>query len=72
VKPRKWKMPSWMEPYQLLFANTAGNSIADLMNGNTDPRVNLPLSTLEFGVKSQVALLENLRRNRLLCTGESR
>lgn len=55
--PRKWKMPKWMEPYRQYVTNTAGNSIEDLMNGNADPRVNLPLSTIQFGVKSQVHML---------------
>jgi hypothetical protein len=57
----KWKMPKWMEPYRKLICNTGGNSIEDMMNGNADPAVNLPLSMLQACVKSQVLLLEALR-----------
>jgi len=58
---KKWKMPTWMEPYRNLIVNTGGNSVEDMMNGNADPRVNLPLSTLQACVKSQVLLLAKLR-----------
>lgn len=57
---KKWTMPGWLEPYRALIVNTGGNSIEDMMNGNADPVVNLPLSTLQACVKSQVALLERL------------
>jgi hypothetical protein len=46
-----------MEPYRALIVNTGGNTIEEMMNGNADPRINLPLSTLQACVKSQVALL---------------
>lgn len=61
-----WEMPSWMKPYEEWIANTGGNSIEDCMNGVTDPLVNLPLSTIEFGVKSQVTLLTRLNAQGLL------
>lgn len=60
-------MPEWMEPYRELICNTGGNSIEDMMNGHADPRVNLPLSTLQACVKSQVLLLNLLHRNGRLC-----
>lgn len=64
--PDKWQMPGWMEPYRELICNTGGNTVERLMNGNTNPIVNLPLSTLECAVKSQVILLETLhKRGRL-------
>lgn len=66
VRKTKWKMPSWMERYRSLIVNTGGNSIEEMMNGNADPRVNLPLSTLQACVKSQVSLLENMRRSGIL------
>lgn len=59
-------MPAWMEPYRALIVNTGGNKIEDMMNGNADPRVNLPLSTLQACVKSQVIFLEQLRTYNLL------
>jgi hypothetical protein len=62
----KWKMPKWMEPYRNYFVNTGGNSVEDLMKGRTDPVINLPLSTLEFGMKSQVSLLCQLHQDGLL------
>lgn len=55
-----WRMPAWMEPYRELIRNTGGNSIETMMNGNADPSVNLPLSTLQACVKSQVSLLYTL------------
>lgn len=58
---KKWTMPAWMKPYAPCICNTGGNDIAEMMNGNADPRVNLPLSTLQCAVKSQVAMLEQLR-----------
>ena len=67
MKERKvWKMPTWMEPYRSLICNTGGNSIERLVNGMTDPIINLPVSTIEFGVKSQIGLLENLKAKGLL------
>lgn len=33
-----------------------------MMNGDADPRTNLPLSTLQACVKSQVLLLETLHK----------
>ena len=58
----KWTMPEWMERFRDCFTYTGGNSIEDLVNGDADPRINLPLSTIQFGVKSQVMLLEKMRR----------
>lgn len=49
-----------MEPFRGLICNTGGNSIEEMVSGNADPRVNLPLSTLQACVKSQVTLLENM------------
>lgn len=65
---KNWKLPKWMEPYRQHFVNTGGNSIEDLMNRNTSPLVNLPLSTLEACAKSQVLFLDQLRNNGLLKT----
>ena len=59
-KSKRWTMPNWMEPFRSLICNTGGNSIEAMMDGNADPRVNLPLSTLQAAVKSQVYLLEKL------------
>src|SRR5947209_7313362 len=55
-------MPKWMEPYRKHICNTGGNSIEDCMNGDADPVINLPLSTIQFGVKSQVGLLYALHK----------
>ena len=56
-----WKMPDWMKPLAPMFANTGREAnveaIEELFNGTTDPLINLPLSTIEFGIKSQVTLL---------------
>lgn len=54
----EWTMPKWMEPYRRCLVNSAGNSVEELVNGNDNPLINLPLSTLQFGMKSQVQLLE--------------
>lgn len=64
MKP--WKMPKWMEPYRPMICNTGGNDVTDMMNGSADPRVNLPLSTLQACVKSQVILLERLHDGDML------
>jgi hypothetical protein len=58
---KKWTMPKWMEPYRECIRNTGGNTVEQLMNGNDRPDVNLPLSTLQACVKSQVSLLLQLR-----------
>jgi len=58
---RRWKMPKWMKPYAPLICNTGGNDVAELVNGHADPLVNLPLSTIQFGVKSQVIMLLRLK-----------
>lgn len=62
-KPEPWTMPVWMERYRSMIVNTGGNSVEDMMNGNADPIVNLPLSTLQACVKSQVAFLQTLQRH---------
>jgi hypothetical protein len=63
-KPERWKMPAWMTHFAHHFVNTGCQptveEIERLVNGHTDPQINLPLSTIEFGVKSQVALLNRL------------
>ena len=63
---KKWKMPAWMEPLRGWIVNAGGNRIEDMVNGNADPYVNLPLSTLQACVKSEVALLTNLHEHALL------
>lgn len=63
---KKWTMPVWMESYRELIVNTGGNRVEDMMNGNADPRINLPLSTLQACVKSQVALLNLMHARRIL------
>ena len=57
---KKWKMPKWMRPYATCIVNTGGNDIEEMMNGHADPFINLPLSTLQACVKSQVSLLIRL------------
>lgn len=54
---KKWTMPKWMREYEPLIVNTGGNTVAEMMNGNADARVNLPLAMLQACVESQVALL---------------
>lgn len=59
-KQKLWAMPKWMKPYRELIVNTGGNSVEEMMNGNASPLINLPLSTLQACVKSQIALLNRL------------
>lgn len=63
---KKFIMPDWMKRYRPYFCNTGGNNIEDLVNGNASPLVNLPLSTIQACVKSQVTLLTTLHDARLL------
>lgn len=63
-------MPAWMEPYRDLIHNTGGNTVEEMYNGNADPRVNLPLSTLQACVKSQVSLLYTLAKHELIKTAQ--
>ena len=56
----KWVMPGWMEQYRADIRNTGGNDIEGMVNRNASPLVNLPLSTLQACVKSQVSLLAQL------------
>lgn len=62
----EWKMPEWMEPFRKFITNTGGNPVERMMNGNADPQINLPLSTLQACVKSQVALMEGLHKVNML------
>lgn len=62
----RWKIPGWMVPYVEYVVNTGGNDVEELVNGNADPLINLPLSTIQFGVKSQILLLERLHAKRKL------
>jgi hypothetical protein len=66
ARKKKWTMPAWMEPLRSSICNTGGNSVEELVNGNADPVINLPLSTLQACVKSQVALLLSLNSRRML------
>ena len=66
TKNKKWKMPKWMKPYEEHICNTGGNPVKDMMNGNADPRINLPLSTLQACVKSQVIMLNVLHEKGML------
>lgn len=67
IKARGWSMPEWMRPFAPLITNTGRHDSGDpkvieqMFNKHTDPRVNLPLSTLEACVIAQVSLLERLR-----------
>lgn len=63
---KKWTMPKWMKPYEALICNTGGNNVEEMYNGNADPFSNLPLSTLQACVKSQVILLTTLHDKGLL------
>jgi hypothetical protein len=65
-KPVPWTMPEWMEPYRKSIINTGGNSVEEMVNGNADPFINLPLSTLQACVKSQVGMLGILHRRGIL------
>lgn len=66
AKRTRWAIPGWMRPYLAYVVNTGGGDIVEMVNGNADPRVNLPLSTLQACVKSQVVLLTNLQKFGLL------
>jgi hypothetical protein len=65
-KKKPWIMPAWMEPYRQHIWNTGGNRIEDLVNGDADPLINLPLSTIQACVKSQVGLLQTLHQKGML------
>lgn len=67
---RKWKMPKWMVLYASDVTNTGREptvaNIEWMYNDDADPRINLPLSTLEACVKSQVSLLYRLHERKIL------
>ena len=68
----KWVMPKWMRPYAAHVTNTGDGDkdrvkvVEGMYNGTADPRINLPLSTLQACVKSQVAMLYCLHQAHLL------
>lgn len=66
IDERLWRMPKWMRKYEPYICNTGGNDVTAMNNGHADPFSNLPLSTLQACVKSQVILLETLHENGLL------
>ena len=70
MKRTRWKMPAWMKPYAPLITNTGRGPtvevIEDMYNSMTSPVINLPVSMLEIGVKTQIALLANLHAAGLL------
>lgn len=61
-----WAMPDWMEPHRESICNTGGNTVEEVVNGNADPFINLPLSVLQACVKSQVGLLSSLRKRGII------
>lgn len=61
-----WKIPDWMRGYIDCIVNTGGGDVEEMVNGNADPRINLPLSTLQACVKSQVGLLAKMNKHGLL------
>ena len=70
---KKWAMPYWMRPYAKMVTNTGASPSEDpvlvvetMYNETADPRVNLPLSTLQACVKSQVGMLYRLHEAELL------
>lgn len=63
---RGWVMPKWMEPFRGFFQNTGGNSVEFLMNDQSPWQINAIRAMLAVGVKSQVGLLEKLRKENLL------
>lgn len=65
-RARPWLIPDWMRPYVQYIVNTGGNDVEDMINGHADPLINLPLSTLQACVKSQVMLLEQLHHDKKL------
>lgn len=62
MKSKPWKMPLWMTVYAPWFVNTGGNNIEELVNGDTSPGINMPRFVIEMCAKSQVSLLESLRK----------
>lgn len=64
--PAPKPLPEWMRPYLVHVCNTGGNDIEEMCNGHADPYTNLPLSTLQACVKSQVILLQRLHDSGLL------
>lgn len=44
---KQWTIPEWMKPFEALICNTGGNDVAEMYNGDADPYINLPLSTLQ-------------------------
>lgn len=64
---KEWKMPEWMEPFREYIYNTGGNSIEDLMNDHeSNTQNNVVRTMLCIAVKSEVALLERLKKENLL------
>lgn len=62
-------MPEWMEKYKELIGNTGGNDIEELMNDdgtNSNVFNNAPRALICVAVKSQVRLLELLKKKDLL------
>ena len=66
AKPAREELPLWIRPYLAHIWNTGGNDIEDMWNGDADPFINLPLSTLQAAVKSQIMLLWRLHDAGLL------
>lgn len=66
-KKKKWVMPEWLNDYTHLISNTGGNPIKELMNDHTTTiQVNAPRALICVAVKSQIDLLELLKKNNLL------
>lgn len=61
-----WKPPDWMKPFLPQLNNTGGNTVEELMNGKTNPAVNLPLAMLEMAAIAQIQLLTHLHKRGLL------
>ena len=64
---KKWAMPKWMEKYRKMIVNTGGNPIKELMNDHeTVVQINTPRAIICCCVKSQVSLLESLKKLKLI------
>lgn len=61
-----WTMPKWMKKYESMITNTGGNDVTELFNGNADPFINLPLSTIQAMTKAQIALLVKLHKAKII------
>jgi hypothetical protein len=63
----RFVIPDWMRPYEQYFNNTGGNTVEELLGGESvSIQRNAPLALIQMAAEAQAGLLIALHRKGLL------